>query len=100
MVSMLKSKRSLGLAAVVLAGIGVALAAPSAEAGVRVAVGIGVPVYAAPPVVVAPAPIYAAPPVVYAPGYYAPGYYGPGVAVGVGGYWGYDRFGHRYWHRR
>lgn len=56
-----------------------ALALPaSAFAGVAIGVNLGGPVYAPPPVVVAPAPIYAPPPpVVYAPRavYAGPGYY-------------------------
>ena len=74
-----------------------ALAAPSAEAGVRVAVGVGVPFFA-PPVVVAPAPVIVAP--AYAPAYVAPPVvYGAPAGVVVGGFWGFDRFGHRTWYR-
>jgi hypothetical protein len=75
-----------------LAVVGLAaLALPrSADAGVRVSVGIGVPVYP-PPVVVAPPPavVYPAPVVVAPP----PVVYG-GPRVRVGGYYrGY--YGHR-----
>jgi hypothetical protein len=69
-----------------------ALALPlSADAGVRVSVGLGVPVYP-PPVVVAPPPavIVARPPVVVAP----PPVVYDGPRVSVGGYYrGY--YGHR-----
>jgi hypothetical protein len=86
-----------------LAVVGLAtLALPrSADAGVRVSVGIGVPVYP-PPVVVAPPPavVYPAPvvvvrpPVVVAP---PPVVYG-GSRVSVGGYYrGYDRHRHPHW---
>jgi hypothetical protein len=94
------SKRSFGFAAVALAALGVALAAPSAEAGVRIGVGIGV---VAPPVVVAPAPVVVAPAYPAYPAYVAPPvvYGAPvGVGVAVGGFWGFDRFGRRVWHRR
>jgi hypothetical protein len=73
-----------------LAMVGLAaLALPrSGEAGVRVSVGIGVPVYPA-PVVVAPPPVVVAPPPVV--------YGGPRVSVG-GYYRGY--YGHRHPHWR
>jgi hypothetical protein len=73
----------------------------SADAGVRVSVGIGVPVYSAPvvvappPAVVYPAPVVVArPPVVVAP---PPVVYG-GSRVIVGGYYGgYYRHRHPHW---
>ena len=80
-----------------------ALALPlAADAGVRVSVGIGVPVYpppvvvAPPPAVVYPAPVVVArPPVIVAP---PPVVYG-GPRVRVGGYYrGY--YGHRHPHWR
>jgi hypothetical protein len=69
----------------------------AAQAEVRVAIGVGTPVYPA-PVVVAPAPVVVAPPpaVVYAaPVVVAPPpvVYGPAPVV-VDGYYGYR---HRHW---
>jgi hypothetical protein len=99
------SKRILSLAAVTLAVIGVALTAPSAQAGVRVGFGFGFPVgyggfYGAP----YPYPYaypYAGYPGYY-PGYYpayyygAPGFYGPGFfGIGFGGRFGGRGFGGR-----
>src|SRR5215467_2454290 len=89
----------------VVAIVGIAtLALPlSSQAGVRVSVGIGLPVVVAPaPVVVAPAPpavVYPAPPVVVAP---PPVVYGSAPVV-VRGYYGpYHRYWkhHRHYHRR
>ena len=89
----------------VVAVVGIAtLALPlSAQAGVRVSVGIGLPVVVAPaPVVVAPPPpavVYPTPPVVVAP---PPVVYQPGPVV-VEGYYGpyYRPWRHHYyrWHR-
>src|SRR4030095_4721122 len=82
-----------------LAVVGLAaLALPrSADAGVRVSVGIVVPVYP-PPVVVAPPPavIVARPPVVVAPPPVV--YGGPRVRVG-GSYRGYHGHRHPHWRR-
>ena len=89
-----KFVRLLALLAVV--GL-VALALPrSAEAGVRVSVGIGVPVYP-PPIVVAPPPavVVVRPPVIVAP---PPVVYG-GPRVRVGGYYR-GSYGHRHPHWR
>jgi hypothetical protein len=76
---------------------GIVLAAPAAEARVRI--GLSVPLIVPPPVVVAP-PVYAVPPTIVPAGpppYYAvpPGYYyAPPPAYG---YVWYDRFGRRHW---
>lgn len=96
------TKTLLRLCAVVaVVGI-VTLAAPlSAHAGVRVSVGIGLPVVVAPPpAVVYPAPVLVVrPPVVVAP---PPVVYGAAPVV-VGGYYGHFyrpwRHHHPYWHR-
>jgi hypothetical protein len=86
------------VACLVLAPLALAL---PAHAGVRVSVGIGLPVFVAPaPVVVAPPPavVYPTPPVVVAP---PPVVYG-GPRVIVGGYYGayYRPWRYHYrWHR-
>ena len=88
----------------VIAVVGIAtFAAPlSAHAGVRVSIGVGLPVVVAPaPVVVAPPPpvvVYPAPVVVASP----PVVYGSAPVL-VGGYYGYHsrpwRHSHYRWHR-
>jgi hypothetical protein len=91
----LAQKLALGFSALLAASV--ALGVPGAEARVDVAIGVGVPGFYAPPVVVAPPPVYYAPP----PYYYAPGpayYYAPGPYYG-GGYWWFDDEGRRHWHR-
>jgi hypothetical protein len=92
----LKSNTKRGLALVALLAVPLAVNAVPAAARVDVGIDVGIPAIAAPPVVVAPPAVYAPPPavVVSPPAVYA----GP-VVVG-GGYWWYDRWGHRYWRRR
>jgi hypothetical protein len=91
---MQRTHRSLWLCTL-LAGLAVATLAlpPPAYAGVRVSIGVGVPVYPA-PVVVAPAPVVVAPPpaVVYP---------APVVVAHAGGYYGhpYRHWGHHHWRR-
>jgi hypothetical protein len=94
------------MAAGALIACGAALAvAPPANAGVRIGVGIGVPVVPA----YGPAPCYGyGSPYCAYPAYYGPGYVGaywggrgywggwrPGVRVGVGRGFGHVRFGAR-----
>ena len=89
---MQRTKMLLRMCAVV-AVFGLAtLALPlSAQAGVRVSIGIGGPVYPA-PVVVAPAPVVVYPaPVVIAP---------PPVVYGSGPVWVQGPYGHRHRHWR
>src|SRR5262249_17477179 len=92
-------------AVVAVVGLATLVLPLAAQAGVRVSIGVGVPVYPA-PVVVAPAPVVVAPPpaVVYpAPVVVAPPpvVYEPAPVV-IGGYYGpyYRPWRHYYrWHR-
>ena len=89
----LAQKLALGLFALLAASV--ALNVPGAQARVDVEIGVGIPGFYAPPVVVAPPPVYYAPP---PPVYYAPPayYYAPGPGYG-GGYWRFDDEGRRHW---
>ncbi|MBK7977007.1 MAG: hypothetical protein IPK07_28345 [Deltaproteobacteria bacterium] len=78
-----------GLTALALAGLALATPARTAEAGVHVSIGFGLPVVHAPVYVAPPPPVYVAP----APVYYRPAYYAPrpvvrvAAPVWVRGYW-------------
>jgi hypothetical protein len=95
-----RSKRR--MLALALVPVGVLLAMPAAEAHVGFSLGLGFPPVVVPPPVVAAPPYYPPPPPVAAPPYYyAPTYYyapPPYYAPGFGFFW-YDHFGHRHWHR-
>jgi hypothetical protein len=95
-----RSKLRQGVVALAIMLASVLLVAPAAQARVGIGLNLGFPpIVAPPPVVVAP-PVMAAPPVVVGPpAYYAPPpayYYAPAPSYGF--FW-YDRFGHRHWHR-
>jgi hypothetical protein len=79
-----------------LTALAAALALPATALAGHVDIGInlGAPVYAPPPVVVAPAPVYAPPPVYYAP---PPAVVYPAPAYGPPGYFWYG--GRRCWWR-
>ena len=90
-----------GLTALALVGFALATPARSAEAGVHVSIGFGLPVvarpvYVAPP---PPPPVYVAP----APVYYRPVYYAPrpvvrvAAPVWVRGYWDCGRWVPAHW---
>ena len=93
-----RSKLKHGLIALPIMAASILLAAPAAQARVGFGITLGFPpVVVPPPVVVAP-PVVAGPPAYYAPPYYAPPpyYYAPAPSYGF--FW-YDHFGHRHWHR-
>jgi hypothetical protein len=84
-----------GMIALPIMAASILLAAPAAQAHVGIGLNLGIPLVVPPPVVAAPPP----PVVVGPPAYQAapPGYaYAP--APGYGFFW-YDHFGHRHWHR-
>jgi hypothetical protein len=99
-----------GMIALPIIAASILLAAPAAQTRGGFGFSLGIPLVVPPPVVAAPPPpvvlgppaYYAPPPPYYyppPPAYYAlpPGhYYAP--APGYGFFW-YDHFGHRHWHR-
>jgi hypothetical protein len=105
---MQRKHRRFWMSALVTCLVVAALALPAHAGGVRVSIGIGVPVYPAPvvvappPAVVYPAPVIVTrPPVVVAP----PVVYGSGPVWVQGSYgyrhrhWRHHHHHHRHWHR-